>query len=124
MSDELFPSESVTVKSPKLRWMERHGVTVGPLEFKPSHPDDFRHAFSVIAEGRGFAGYGNSEQEALRNWAKAAMVRLWNEERNDATGSAAPFPEVWRLPQDGDWPERWGSYWLHPDGWYRLVPPK
>ncbi|MFA5265068.1 MAG: hypothetical protein WC378_14685 [Opitutaceae bacterium] len=21
-------------------------------------------------------------------------------------------------------PKRWGTYWLHPDGWYRLFPPK
>jgi hypothetical protein len=22
-----------------------------------------------------------------------------------------------------DKPARWGAYWLHPDGWYRLFPP-
>ena len=82
MSDELFPAESVTVKSPRLLWMERHGVTVGPLKFKPTHSDDFRFAYSVIAVGKQGSehGYGNTEDDAIIDWAKANGVRLWNEE--------------------------------------------
>ena len=72
MSDELFPAESVTGKSPRLRWMERHGVTTR-----------CSGTFWFAGKGepiQGQLGCGKTEDEAITAWAKANGVRLWNEE--------------------------------------------
>ena len=80
MSDELFPAETVTVKSPRLRWMEKHDVKTN--EYKQSTPTPWS-AWSgnlMLAINRDMVYFGSTEDDAITAWAKANHVRLWNEE--------------------------------------------
>ena len=72
MSEELFPAENVTVKSPRLRWMEKH-----KLNTRCSGKFWFAGQGEPI---NGRIGSGLTEDDAITAWAKANHVRLWNEE--------------------------------------------
>lgn len=60
--------------------MKHHEVTVSKNIFTPTHSDDFRLAYSVVAKSPHGNGYGNTEDESLVDFAKRQGVRLWNEE--------------------------------------------
>lgn len=81
MSDELF---SVPVsKSPKMRWLERHGVNVTHDEaWQYGDEDDLgneKFPYYASDDGKHFHG-GATEDDALVEWARARGKRLWNEE--------------------------------------------
>ena len=99
MSDELFAPETVQQDSPRLAWMKRHGIITlyhAPGHCPPTwfagfqrwHPElrgvDF-FAHETAHNGGSRVGEGESEDEALGNLmtcgeARAAKMRLWNEE--------------------------------------------
>jgi hypothetical protein len=85
MCAELFKPESVMMPSPRLAWLDKHGVrthfarhcpgdpwcawfgTVDPVSFNEEHG------------GEAF-GYGKSEDQAISALAKKQGWKLWNEE--------------------------------------------
>ncbi len=90
MSDELF---SVPVqKSPKLRWMERHRIKVKHFQdVEPGDEDEFENeVYPYVARKADFEmydlvpdswlGVGNTEDEALVDYARKRGLLLWNEE--------------------------------------------
>ena len=84
MNSELFPASIVTVKSPRLRWMERHKLIT--QEFPDVKPGDECpetgnpiHRWEAWQVGAAPCG-GPTEDDAIIAWAKANGVRLWNEE--------------------------------------------
>jgi hypothetical protein len=85
MSEELF--KVPVSKSPRLRWMEKHHVTVErmPVEVNPGDEDEFSHEmFQFYASDDGRHRYGgNTEDEALAKYASCRGYRLWNEEGYD-----------------------------------------
>ncbi len=77
--------------SPRLKWMERHEVTIhksGHAEIVESGEGGDWYPFTIYS-GRVFDEHGNhlyppcgegiTEDEAFANLAKALKVRLWNE---------------------------------------------
>jgi len=73
--DELFEIEES--KSPKMLWMERHGVSV----FGPDEDDEFcAEAWDDRGEGMWREAYGIGEQEAIAELAAKCGWKLWNEE--------------------------------------------
>lgn len=87
MSEELFSVPES--KSPKLRWMERHGLrTKHNPDSQHGDEDDFGNElfrwYAWKYEGklnppRNAAG-GDTEDDALAAWAVANGKLLWNEE--------------------------------------------
>jgi len=76
--DELFSIPPCD--SPRLAWMKKHGVTIGPNNnFVATDSDDFRYGYSLIAECSLGAGYGNTDDEAIVDLAKRSGLKLWNE---------------------------------------------
>lgn len=75
--NELF-SDLPEVLSPRLLWIREHGVSVGPNIFTPTHSDDFRLAYSIVAKCPAKFGYGNTEDEAIVALALANGWKLWN----------------------------------------------
>ena len=92
--NELFPVESVMVDSPRLRWMKRHNLETehipegGPgvecpetgedvpawvCRVKKPHPN-----FSTYCPRE--IGGGDTELDAIADFAKNAGIPLWNEE--------------------------------------------
>ncbi len=86
MSDELFPAEAVTMDSPKLRWIKKHGVQTH--HSKAFADEDwmpwcaaFGVPFEVVeSDGDGALGFGDTEEDAIRDLAVKFNVPLWNEE--------------------------------------------
>ena len=82
MKDELFSVPEV--KSPRLRWIEKHGVEVKPtLDWDPDAEDengDVVHAWYASDDQWRHKHGGDTENDALAAWAIARGVRLWNEE--------------------------------------------
>lgn len=88
MTDELFPHSTVAVESPRLRWMKKHNVSIiHNHDVSPGDEDEFsgETIFPFCATNspdkwlQSRAGYGNTEVEALADWARRNGVRLWNE---------------------------------------------
>ena len=96
MSDELFPPESVTMDSPRIAWMKRHGITVvchdwtgtdfentaeprwqafSSNAFRRQGPS-FRHPVIWANEG----DRCDTEDEAVVALAQEMGLKLWNEE--------------------------------------------
>ena len=68
----VLPAEAVSVKSPRLRWMERHKVNTR-----------CSGTFWFAGQGepiQGRVGSGATEDDAITAWAKANGVQLWHEE--------------------------------------------
>ena len=63
-------------KSPRLRWMEKHGVTVSEL------PDDDGEYCAQAKNKRGvtISAYGHDQQSAIAYLATRFGWKLWNEE--------------------------------------------
>lgn len=73
---DLFPAESLNVDSPRIAWMKRW-----VLQFKPDlayDPASFI-CFS-LSNPKMKSGRGDTEDDAMLDWAKQNGVRLWNEE--------------------------------------------
>jgi len=70
--DALFPDTEGAQKSPKLLWLESHGLTV---RLNPAaHQKPWICSTSSID-----FGCGDTEDEAIAEWAIANGKRLWNE---------------------------------------------
>ena len=68
--------------SPRLAWMRKHGVWIREnREINPGDesPETGETIYPFKAFGNQFVGYGNTEDEAIADFAKRAGVRLWNE---------------------------------------------
>ena len=66
-------------KSPRLIWLERHGIKVSPSRTHgPSHKHwmAYRHDDDFISA----SGYGETEDDAIAFLAVKLGIRLWNEE--------------------------------------------
>lgn len=74
MNGELFPSESIASRSPRLIWCEQHGITTREM---PRNSAEFRwqaerrHVWAI--------GVGPTEEDACRDLGVKAGIRLWNE---------------------------------------------
>ena len=86
MRDELF--DVPVVKSPRLKWIEKHGLYTQHFpDVKPGDDDPetgeeiypWRAWVGNMRHARICAG-GATEDDALAEWAKASGVLLWNEE--------------------------------------------
>lgn len=62
-------------KSPRLIWMERHGVETGG----PDEDEEF-WAMGLDRQSKPDYGYGQTEHDAIVHLAKRNGWRLWNEE--------------------------------------------
>jgi hypothetical protein len=73
MSDLFTIEESL---SPRLAWMQKHGITAMQSESGPWT------AWSSLIQGRTAQnlGFGDSEDEAITQWALKLGISLWNEE--------------------------------------------
>jgi len=71
------------VKSPRLKWMEKYGVTTRRADHVVSagEEDDFGHpVHQWTATNRWHNRGGDTEDDALAAWARAQGVKMWNEE--------------------------------------------
>lgn len=84
-------------KSPRLLWVEKHGVKTKERdgkfyawdsyteesmreEYEDEHGDD--RNFDMISESpKGWIGIGATEDDAIVDWAKKNSTPLWNEEQ-------------------------------------------
>lgn len=92
MSEELFGVEVGTGKSPRLRWIERHGLkTKFDPDWSPGDEDDLgrekfpwyvaRTGANITADFTNARTFGGAtEDDALAAWARANGHRMWNEE--------------------------------------------
>ena len=72
MQKPVFPAAAASVKSPRLRWMEKHKVNTRCSGM-----------FWFAGKGepvQGQLGCGKTEDDAITAWSKANGVRLWTEE--------------------------------------------
>lgn len=71
-------------KSPRLLWMEKHGVEISHRpEFNGEDEDEFGNVlypFAALAPRCHERGFGNTQDDALTDWAKKNNVKMWNEE--------------------------------------------
>lgn len=65
-------------KSPRLKWMEAHGITVNFVPADPIAHPAFWNA-KATSESKITMAQGDTEDEALTNLAKRLGIRLWNE---------------------------------------------
>jgi len=75
MSNELFKESEVSLKSPRLRWMDRHGVHLLHI----TGVDDIVDEPYRACCGSEYA-YGSTQDEALTNLCRNLGIKLWNEE--------------------------------------------
>lgn len=71
------------VKSPRLKWLEKHGVTTRRADHVVSadEEDDFGHRVHQWTASNGVHMRGGlTENDALAAWALAQGVKMWNEE--------------------------------------------
>lgn len=62
----------------RLAWMERHRITT---EHRPraKKPEEVWKAWSANYTAHPSVGYGQTEEEACRDWGVRAKQTLWNE---------------------------------------------
>ena len=79
MNTELFPT--VKCDSPRLAWIKRHNLTTA---HNPELADDSPWSCWSCplsnALDRETIGLGDTEADAIAEWAKLTGTRLWNEE--------------------------------------------
>jgi len=82
---ELFPAESVAMKSPRLRWMDKHGIKCDFSTY--SEPGREWCAYFVLRCSPGgvptdldACGFGPTATDALQDIAMLHLIPLWNEE--------------------------------------------
>lgn len=79
MSDEgMLFGDMPVAKSPRLKWIERHGMHLEPLENEsPEYGDgNVWKAWNNHTQ----ACYGTTQDDALAAWARANGARMWFEE--------------------------------------------
>lgn len=59
-------------KSPRLLWMERHGVQTSS--------DPTNKSYWMAHGSRKGSGFGSTEEDAIIQYALCAGIKLWNEE--------------------------------------------
>ncbi len=62
-------------KSPRLLWMDKHGVWTRKTEFVDFHMPEF----AWTAEAAGITGAGPTEDDAIVDLAKVLKIKLWME---------------------------------------------
>lgn len=83
MSNELFPLTAVTLKSPRLKWMERHDLHTNgqgtdadsPWSAWKGTPEE-----AIINFMNGHITCAETEDKALLALCKNLGLKLWNEE--------------------------------------------
>lgn len=75
--NELFPIPET--KSPRLKWMERHHLTIHHQPYDHAGPMDEQEHYAAI-HGMKPIGYGATPDEALVAAAKSLNIKLWNEQ--------------------------------------------
>ena len=82
MNDELFSAESVTVKSPRLRWMEKYKVQTHRSATVPADEEPWScwSGELQMSINHDWIANGTTEDEAITAWAIKNGVRKWNEE--------------------------------------------
>lgn len=81
MNDELFNPKDVTMDSPKLAWMKKHGIVTDEDKHHTEDSEDDRwYAITRHPDGKRIVGTGATEHDALADWSIKRGVRLWNEE--------------------------------------------
>lgn len=90
MNNELFPTEAVTMDSPRLAWMKRLGLQVwrtpidGLCECPETGEEIKAWSCCTIQELDRLSiravGTGDTEEEACVEWARKHHEPLWNEE--------------------------------------------
>ena len=83
MSDELFTDSAVSMDSPRLRWMKKHGVQTRPdgdgyIAWIGDLDEAIEHG-GADPEAGGYAE-ASTEDDAILLIAQANHLRLWNEE--------------------------------------------
>lgn len=73
MNDNLF--DIPESKSPRLLWMEKHGVWTSKTNFVDFEQPE--HAWKAEAAGK--IGVGPTEDDAIVDLAKIMNLKLWNE---------------------------------------------
>jgi len=97
MSDELFPPESVAMDSPRIAWMKRHRIVTWFNEGTPDmivppqwfagydywwpgrNGEDF-FAMEMVNNGCSRIGQGDTEHEALIDFAARWDLPVWNQQ--------------------------------------------
>jgi len=74
--NELF--EITGSKSPRLLWMDMHGVWAGVVEYDHAGPTEPEDRWQATAAG--LTGTGPTEDAAIVELAKRMGINLWNEE--------------------------------------------
>lgn len=84
---ELFPPESVSMKSPRLEWLERHRLVLHDFGAGGESPEtgmDFKRWVCRVQEPdfteRDCGAHGDTQEDAIADWARRNGVKLWNEE--------------------------------------------
>lgn len=72
--DNLFKTEEVEMKSPRLVWMDKHDLIVS------KRWNDNLNCWAAWSSKSATVGFGLTEEEALRDWAVKRNVLAWNEE--------------------------------------------
>ncbi len=84
MKDELFEVEEV--KSPRLLWIEKHGISTHHAAFLADDDLPWSAWFPSNEHSSGLpldpeaCGYGITENEAIIDLAVKKKIKLWNEE--------------------------------------------
>ena len=79
--NELFDPASVSSKSPRLRWMERHKLKTEFCKHIPEAPWAAWDGDLQTVIKNDLLGTGLTEADATVEWARINNVRLWNEEK-------------------------------------------
>lgn len=81
---ELFPEEETTKLSPRLQWMKRYGLKIEDYDcMQAPTMMPLRSVVCCMSTilRESCPGTGESEQEAIFDWAERNGIRLWNEEK-------------------------------------------
>lgn len=73
---ELFPVNSVKMLSPRLKWMKKHRLSTEENGRRKPEERWMAWSASYLTVPRGF---GETEEEAIRDWGVRAKQKLWNE---------------------------------------------
>ena len=83
---DLFPDADMAMDSPRLAWKKKHGVSVSHCADE-EHPWSAWFASNTHADNRDgvpinpdLCGFGETEEDALRDLAVRNDTPLWNEE--------------------------------------------
>lgn len=84
---ELFDAQMVEGKSPRLRWMEKHNLVTHDFGEGGESPEtgmEYKRWVCRVQEPdlteRDCGAQGDTEADAIADWANRNNVRLWNEE--------------------------------------------